>query len=62
MFPALNIGGIFSYLCSVLDGFSRYLVNWDIRETMTEAEIKIILQGAKENYAEARPRIGVTIS
>jgi hypothetical protein len=27
----LNIGGTFYYLCSVLDGFSRYIVNWDIR-------------------------------
>src|SRR5215472_8848995 len=36
------------YLCSILDGFSRYIVNWDIRESMTEAAIEIILQGAKE--------------
>jgi transposase InsO family protein len=39
------------------DGFSRYIVNWDIRESMTEADIEIILQGAKEKYPEARPRI-----
>jgi transposase InsO family protein len=32
-------------------------VNWDIRESMTEADIEIILQGAKEKYPEARPRI-----
>jgi putative transposase len=32
-------------------------VNWNIRETMTEADIEIILQGAKEKYPEARPRI-----
>jgi transposase InsO family protein len=31
----LNIGGTFYYLCSILDGFSRYIVNWDIRETVT---------------------------
>src|ERR1019366_1075256 len=30
---------------------------WDLRESMTEADIEIILQGAKENYPEARPRI-----
>jgi transposase InsO family protein len=39
------------------DGFSRFIVNWDIRESMTEADIEIILQGAKEKYPEARPRI-----
>jgi PRTRC genetic system protein E len=53
----LNIGGTFYYLCSILDGYSRYIVNWDIRESMTEADIEIILQGAKEKHPEARPRI-----
>ena len=53
----LNIGGTFYYQCSILDGFSRYIVNWDVRESMTEAEIEIILQGAKEKYPDARPRI-----
>jgi transposase InsO family protein len=53
----LNIAGTFYYLCSILDGFSRYIVNWDIRKSMTEADIEIILQGAKEKYPEARPRI-----
>ena len=32
-------------------------MNWDIRESMTEADIEIILRGAKEKYPEARPRI-----
>jgi len=27
--------GTFYYLCSVLDGYSRYIVNWDLREKMT---------------------------
>jgi putative transposase len=53
----LNISGTFYYLCSILDGYSRYIVNWDIRESMTEADIEIILQGATELYPEARPRI-----
>ena len=32
-------------------------MNWDIRESMTEADIEIVLQGATELYPEARPRI-----
>jgi len=52
----INISGTF-YLCSVLDGCSRYIVSWDLRESMTEADIEIILQGAKEKHPEARPRI-----
>jgi len=53
----LNICGTFYYLCSVLDGCSRFIVHWESRESMTEAEIEIILQRAKEQYPEARPRI-----
>jgi len=44
-------------LCSILDGYSRYIVHWDLRESMTEADIEIILQRAKELYPEVRPRI-----
>ena len=40
----INISRTFAYLCSVLDGRSRYIVNWDLRESMTKADIEIILQ------------------
>ena len=53
----INILGTFYYLCSVLDGFSRYIVHWDIRESMKEADVEIILQRAREMYPEAGPRI-----
>ena len=53
----VNICGTFYYLCGVLDGYSRYVVHWDIRESMTEKDIEIILQGAREKYPEATPRI-----
>ena len=51
------MAGTFYYLCSVLDGHSRFLVHGDLRESMTEAEIEIILQAAREKYPEAKPRI-----
>jgi len=53
----INISGTFYYLCSVLDGYSRFIVHWDLRESMTETEIEIILERAKERYPEAKPRI-----
>ena len=53
----INIGGTFYYLCSLLDGYSRYVVHWDIRESMTEAEIEIIIQRAREKFPDAHPRI-----
>lgn len=53
----LNIAGTFYYLCCVLDGYSRSIVHWDLRESMKESEIEIILQGAREKYPQAKPRI-----
>jgi putative transposase len=53
----INIHGTFYYLCAVLDGASRYLVAWSLRQSMTEAEVEILLQRAKETFPEARPRI-----
>src|ERR1700730_7141389 len=53
----INISGTFYYLCSILDGCSRYIVNWDLRVSMTEADIEVILERAKELHPEARPRI-----
>jgi putative transposase len=53
----LNLGGTFYYLCSILDGASRAIVHWDIRESMREEDVECILERAKERYPEARPRI-----
>jgi len=53
----LNISGTFYYFCGLLDGYSRSIVHWEIRESMTEADIEIIIQRALEAYQEARPRI-----
>lgn len=53
----LNICGTFYYFIAVLDGCSRYLVNWDIRESMTELDVEIVLQAAREKFPEATPRI-----
>jgi putative transposase len=53
----INVSGTFYYLCSVLDGYSRFLVHWELRASMTEAEIEIVLQRAREKYTDARPRI-----
>ena len=53
----VNICGTFYYLCSILDGFSRYIVHWEIRKSMTEADVEVILQRAREKFPDARPRI-----
>ena len=53
----LNICGTFYYLCSVLDGFSRYIVHWEIRERMKESDVEIVLQRAREIFPNEKPRI-----
>ena len=53
----LNIAGTFYFLCSVLDGCSRFIVHWEIREKMEEADVEIIIQRAREKFPTARPRI-----
>ena len=53
----LNIAGTFYYLCSLLDGCSRYIVHWEIREAMTEADIEQIVQRARERFPGVTPRI-----
>lgn len=53
----INLAGTFYYLCAVLDGYSRSIVHWEIRERMQEPDIEIILQRARERVPEARPRI-----
>ncbi len=53
----INISGTFYYLFTVLDGCSRAVIHWDIRESMTEKEVQVILQQARELYPEASPRI-----
>jgi transposase InsO family protein len=53
----LNIAGTFFYLCSLLDGCSRFIVHWETRQSMTEADIETIMQRARERFPYARPRI-----
>jgi putative transposase len=53
----INIRGTFYFLCSVLDGCSRFLVHWDLREQMHEVDVEAILQRARELHTAATPRI-----
>jgi putative transposase len=53
----LNLAGTFYYLCSILDGASRAVVHWEIREAMTEADVECILLRALEAFPDERPRV-----
>jgi transposase InsO family protein len=53
----LNIAGTFYFLCSLLDGFSRFIVHWEIRDKMEDSDVQTIIQRAREMYPGERPRI-----
>jgi putative transposase len=44
-------------MCSILDGCSRSIIHWEIREQMQEIDVEVILQRAREKFPDARPRI-----
>ena len=53
----VNLMGTFYYLISLLDGCSRFIVHAEIRKSMKEDDVEIILQRAKEKFSNAKPRI-----
>jgi len=53
----VNICGTFYYLISVLDGCSRFLVHWELRESMKESDVEVVLQRAREKFPDVHPRI-----
>lgn len=53
----VNLSGTFYYLCSVLDGFSRYIVHWELRESMKETDVELIVQRALEAFEGVHPKL-----
>ena len=53
----INVCGTFFYLCSILDGYSRFVVNWELRESMKEEDIEIIIEEARHKCGYVKPRI-----
>jgi putative transposase len=53
----INVQGTFYYLTSILDGASRFIVHWELRESMTERDVETVVQRALEKHPAERPRI-----
>jgi putative transposase len=53
----VNLAGTFYFLIGVLDGYSRYIVHWEIRENMKEFDTEVVVQRALEKYPGEHPRI-----
>ena len=53
----INVQGTFYYLITILDGATRFIVHWELRESMTERDVEIIVQRALEKHPGEKPRI-----
>ena len=53
----LTIRGTFYFMTSILDGYSRMIVHWEIREKMEEVDVEAIVQRAREKFPGETPRI-----
>ncbi len=49
----VNILGMFFFLVTVMDGFSRFILHHELRAHMEEYDVEIVLRRAKEAYPEA---------
>jgi transposase InsO family protein len=53
----LNLGGTFYYLCTILDGYSRAVVHWELKGSMREGDVELVVQRGREQHPTERPRI-----
>lgn len=52
----VTIGDIVYFLISILDGYSRAVIAWDLRSQMKSKDVGIVFQKAKEKYPNVAPR------
>jgi len=53
----INILGTFLFLIAIIDGYSRYIVHYDLRASMQEEDVKLVVQKAHERYINEKPKL-----
>ncbi len=53
----IKIRNIFYYLIMMLDGYSRFLLNWELMTDMTEISVSLFVQETREKYPERKPML-----
>jgi len=56
-FSYIRVCGVYYYFISVMDGFSRKILSWDLCQSMEGLWAEIAVTKAKEKYPFAKPRI-----
>lgn len=53
----IKIRNVFYFLIMVLDGYSRFLLDWDLMSDMTGTSVEMFIQRVKEKYPNAHPML-----
>lgn len=53
----IKIQGVFYFLIMMLDGYSRFLLDWELMPDMLGSSVEMFVQKVKEKYPHARPRL-----
>lgn len=53
----INFKGTFLFFISIIDGYSRYIVHHELRRNMTENDVTVVIQRAREKYPEVSPNL-----
>ena len=53
----VTVQGVFAFLIAVLDGYSRFVVHHELRATMTEHDVEVVVQRALERFPNEHPRV-----
>lgn len=53
----LNIASTFFYLCTILDGASRAVLHWELREAMKESDVELVVERTREKFPGVKPRL-----
>ncbi len=51
------LGGIHYYLIFMLDGFSRFILHWELMTDMSAMSVEMFTQKTIDKYSEARPMV-----
>lgn len=53
----IKIQGVFYFLIMMLDGYSRFVLDWELMPDMLGSSVESFVQRVKEKYPHAKPRL-----
>ena len=53
----VKVRGVFYFLIMMLDGYSRYVLDWELMTDMTSRSVQEFLQRVRERYPQGRPML-----